>query len=125
MYGGLEFSNNNERSTTGSVFLSQKTTVTDQSFIFWSGESNYMDIIATIIMIVIAITICAILFFFLRNGLKLLINAVCGVVILFIVSWLNLAPIGALSIAQVIVCAVGGILGAALLIILSFFGIVI
>jgi len=125
MYGGLEFSNNNERSTTGSVFLSQKTTVTDQSFIFWSGESNCMDIIATIIMIVIAITICAILFFFLRNGLKLLINAVCGVVILFIVSWLNLAPIGALSIAQVIVCAVGGILGAALLIILSFFGIVI
>ncbi len=96
-----------------------------KSFIFWSGESTYMDIFATVIMIIIAVVICAILFFILRNGLKLLINAVCGVVILFIVSWLNLAPIGDLSVAQVIVCAVGGILGAAMLIILSFFGIVI
>ena len=84
-----------------------------------------MDIFATVIMIIIAVVICAILFFFLRNGLKLLINAVCGVIILFIVSWLKLAPIGDLSVAQVIVCAVGGILGAALLIILSFFGIII
>lgn len=81
--------------------------------------------IGTILMIIVAIAIAAILFFFLRNGLKLLINAVCGVVILFIVSYFNLAPIGDLSVAQVIVCAVGGILGAALLIILAFFGIVI
>ncbi|HJJ98839.1 MAG TPA: pro-sigmaK processing inhibitor BofA family protein [Methanocorpusculum sp.] len=81
--------------------------------------------IGTILMIIVAIAIAAILFFFLRNGLKLLINAVCGVVILFIVSYFNLAPIGDLSVAQVIVCAVGGILGAALLIILAFFGIII
>ena len=79
--------------------------------------------IETILMVIVAVAIAAILFFLLRNGLKLLINAVCGVVILFIVSYFNLAPIGDLSIAQVIVCAVGGILGAALLIILSFFGI--
>ncbi|HJJ30538.1 MAG TPA: hypothetical protein O0W87_06040 [Methanocorpusculum sp.] len=84
-----------------------------------------MDIFATVIMIIIAVVICAVLFFILRNGLKLLINAVVGVVILFIVSWLHLAPIGDLSFAQVIVCAVGGILGAVLLIILSFFGIII
>lgn len=81
--------------------------------------------LGTILMIIVAIVIAAILFFFLRNGMKLLINAICGVIILFIVSYLNLAPIGDLSIAQVIVCAVGGILGAALLILLSFFGIVI
>ena len=76
-------------------------------------------------MILFAIAIAAILFFFIRNGLKLLINAVCGTIILFIVSYLNLAPIGDLSLSQVVVCAVGGILGAALLILLSFFGIVI
>ena len=81
--------------------------------------------ISTILMIIVAIAIAAILFFFIRNGLKLLINAVCGIIILFIVSYLNLAPIGDLSLAQVVVCAVGGILGAALLIILSFFGVVI
>ena len=78
-----------------------------------------------ILMIIVAIALAAILFFFNRNGLKLLINAVCGNIILLIVSYLNLAPIGDLSLAQVVVCAVGGILGAALLIILSFFGIVI
>lgn len=81
--------------------------------------------LGTILMILVAVVIAAVLFFFLRNGVKLLINAVCGVVILFVVSFLNLAPIGDLSIAQVIVCAVGGVIGAALLIILSFFGIVI
>ena len=61
--------------------------------------------IETILMVIVAVAIAAILFFLLRNGLN--------------------APIGDLSIAQVIVCAVGGILGAALLIILSFFGIII
>lgn len=81
--------------------------------------------LGTILMILVAVVIAAVLFFFLRNGVKLLINAVCGVVILFVVSFLNLAPIGDLSLAQVIVCAIGGIIGAAILIILSFFGIVI
>ncbi|HJJ43834.1 MAG TPA: hypothetical protein O0X66_03680 [Methanocorpusculum sp.] len=84
-----------------------------------------MDILATIMMIIIAVVICAVLFFILRNGLKLLINAIVGVVVLLIVSWLHLAPIGDLNVFQVIVCAVGGILGAVLLIVLSFFGIVI
>ncbi|MDR3102102.1 MAG: hypothetical protein LBU24_02540 [Methanocalculaceae archaeon] len=81
--------------------------------------------IGTILMIFVAVTIAAVLFFLLRNGLKLLINAVCGVVILFTVSYFNLAPTGSFSLAQIIVCAVGGILGAALLIVLTFFGIVI
>ena len=80
------------------------------------------DIISTVIMIILA---CIVLYFVFKNGLKLLINALCGVAILFVVSFFHLAPIGALSIAQVIVCAVGGVIGAILLIVLSFFGIVI
>lgn len=83
------------------------------------------DIIGTVILIIVAIVICALLFFFLKNGLKLLLNAICGVVILFIVSFFQIAPLGPLSVAQVIVCAVGGVIGAIILIILSFFGIVI
>lgn len=83
------------------------------------------DLISTIVMIVLAVIICVVLYFVFKNGLKLLINAVCGVAILFVVSFFNLAPIGALSFAQVIVCAVGGVIGAVLLIVLSFFGIVI
>ncbi|MDR0438844.1 MAG: hypothetical protein LBH02_01320 [Methanocalculaceae archaeon] len=80
--------------------------------------------IETILMITIAIAITTILFF-LRNGLKLLINAICGVITLFIVSYFNLAPIGNLTIAQIVVCTTSGMVGAAFLIILAFFGIVI
>ena len=68
---------------------------------------------------------CVVLYFVFKNGVKLLINALAGVAILFVVSFFHLAPIGALSLAQVIVCAVGGVIGAILLIVLSFFGIVI
>ena len=83
------------------------------------------DIISTVIMMILAVIICIVLYVVVKNGLKLLINALCGVAILFVVSFFHLAPIGALSIAQVIVCAVGGVIGAILLIVLSFFGIVI
>ncbi|MBE6506372.1 MAG: sigmaK-factor processing regulatory BofA [Methanocorpusculum parvum] len=83
------------------------------------------DIISTIVLIILAVIICIVLYFVFKNGMKLLINALCGVAILFVVSFLHLAPIGSLSLAQVIVCAVGGVIGAVLLIVLSFFGIVI
>jgi hypothetical protein len=72
-------------------------------------------------MITASIAIVAIFLLF-RNGFKFLVNAVCGVIILFIVSYFNLAPIDDLSVAQIIVCAIGGILGVALLIIFAFFG---
>lgn len=83
------------------------------------------DIIGTIGMIILAVIVCVVLYFIFKNGVKLLINAICGVAILLIVSFFKIAPLGDLSFAQVIVCAVGGVIGAALLIILSFFGIVI
>lgn len=83
------------------------------------------DFISTILLIILAIIICIVLYFVFKNGVKLFINALCGVVILFVVSFFHLAPIGALSLPQVIVCAVGGVIGAVLLIVLSFFGIVI
>ena len=83
------------------------------------------DFISTILLIILAIIICIVLYFVFKNGVKLLINALAGVAILFVVSFFHLAPIGALSLAQVIVCAVGGVIGAILLIVLSFFGIVI
>lgn len=85
-----------------------------------------MALIATIIMVIIAIAIFALLFFIFKNWLKLVINAICGVVILLIASFTNLFPnLGSLDFWQVLICAVGGIPGAIILIILSFFGITI
>jgi hypothetical protein len=80
--------------------------------------------IETTLMMTTSIAIVAV-FLLLRNGLKFLVNAACGGIILFFVWYFNLAPIDNLSIAQIIVCAIGGLLGVALLIILAFFGIVI
>jgi hypothetical protein len=80
--------------------------------------------IETTLMMTASIAIVTV-FLLLRNGLKFLANAVCGGIILFFVWHFNLAPIDNLSVAQIIVCAIGGLLGVALLIILAFFGIVI
>lgn len=77
-------------------------------------------------MIVLAVLACIVLFFILKNGFKLLLNAAVGVVILLILTFFNILPqIGDITVAKVIVCAVGGVIGVVLIIILSFFGITI
>lgn len=82
--------------------------------------------IGTIIMVLVAVAIFAILFFIFKNWLKLVINAICGVVILLIASFTNLFPnLGPLDFWQVVICAIGGIPGSIILIILSFFGITV
>jgi len=82
-----------------------------------------------IILVIIAVIVCIILFFILKNGLKLLINAIAGVVILFIITLIpalnSIIPIGDLTVAKVVVCAVGGVIGVIVIVILSFFGITI
>lgn len=85
-----------------------------------------MAILSTVIMVIVAVAIFALLFFIFKNWLKLVINAICGVVILLIASFTNFFPnLGAIDFWQVVICAVGGIPGAIILIILSFFGITI
>lgn len=85
-----------------------------------------VDILGTITITVIGVIACIILFFILRSGFKLLLNAAAGVVILLILTFFNILPaIGDITVAKVVVCAVGGILGVAIIVILSFFGITI
>ena len=83
--------------------------------------------VAAIVLVLIAIVICIVLFFILKNGLKLLINAIAGVVILLILTLVpvlnELIQIGGLTVAKVVVCAVGGVIGVIVIVILSFFGI--
>ncbi|HJJ39238.1 MAG TPA: sigmaK-factor processing regulatory BofA [Methanocorpusculum sp.] len=84
------------------------------------------DIVATIVLIGLAVVACIVLFFILKNGVKLLINAVAGVIILLILTFFNIFPaLGDITVAKVIVCALGGIVGVILLVVLSFFGITI
>ncbi|HJJ28413.1 MAG TPA: hypothetical protein O0X70_03370 [Methanocorpusculum sp.] len=87
------------------------------------------DLVTTIIMIAAAIIILAVLIFIFRHIGKILINSVCGIVLLFIYRFLVpgvvsfLPTLGDLSLAQVVVCAIGGIPGAIIVIVLAFLGI--
>jgi len=83
--------------------------------------------IETIITIIIAIVIAVVIWFLLKNITKLLINSVIGVVLLFIFNFFNIFGMGdiPISIGAVLVCALGGLPGFVLLIILNAFGITI
>jgi hypothetical protein len=87
------------------------------------------DLITTIALIIAAFIILAVLIFIFKHLGKIIINSVCGLVILFIYRFLVpgtitiLPALGDLSIPQVIVCAIAGIPGAIIVIVLAFFGI--
>ncbi|HJJ35886.1 MAG TPA: hypothetical protein O0X27_01775 [Methanocorpusculum sp.] len=84
------------------------------------------DIVGTIVLVVLAVITCIVLYFVFKNAFKLLLNAAAGVVILLILTVFNILPqIGDITVAKVVVCAVGGVIGVALIVILSFFGITI
>ncbi|MDD1723541.1 MAG: pro-sigmaK processing inhibitor BofA family protein [Methanospirillum sp.] len=83
--------------------------------------------IVTIFLIIIGLIILAGLWFVLKNIVKLIINSVLGLVILGIVKVLNIFPlIGYPQIeigwGSVLICALAGIPGAILVMILHLIG---
>ncbi|NLV28289.1 MAG: hypothetical protein GXY48_14210 [Methanomicrobiales archaeon] len=85
--------------------------------------------IYTIFLIVICLIVLLVLWHVLKNVVKLVINSIIGLLLLGIVKYLNIFPtlgfpqieIGWIS---VIVCAIAGIPGAILLMILHVFGLI-
>jgi hypothetical protein len=80
------------------------------------------------ILILVVIIFLAIAFFVIKNVLHLIINAVVGLVTLFIVNSFHLMqyagkPDIGYDLITVLICALGGFLGALLLIVLSLMGI--
>ena len=83
--------------------------------------------IDTIITVIIAILIAVVIWFFLKNITKLLINSVIGIVLLLAFNFFNILGMGdiPLSIGSILVCAFGGLPGFVLLVLLNAFGITI
>lgn len=86
--------------------------------------------IETIITIVVVIAIAALLYYFLKQGMTLIINAVVGLICLYLINFFHLMSyVGgtdlAISWATVIICALGGVIGVVLLVILDLMGITI
>jgi len=80
-----------------------------------------------IFLVIIGLIVLVVLWFILKNFVKLIINSILGLIILVLVNFLHLFPlIGYPNIQitwiSVIVCAIAGIPGAIILILLHFLG---
>ncbi|MDE4908214.1 pro-sigmaK processing inhibitor BofA family protein [Methanogenium marinum] len=83
--------------------------------------------IETVLTLVIAIVIAVALWFFLKNVTKLIINSVVGIIMLLAFNFFNIFGMGdiPLSIASILICALGGIPGFVVLLLLNVVGITV
>jgi len=78
--------------------------------------------IGEIVGLILAIIVVAVLFKVFRNIVGLVVNAVIGVVILWLLN-LFLTPPVAINIWSILISAIGGIAGVIIVIVLHFLGI--
>lgn len=83
--------------------------------------------IETILTLGIAIVIAVALWYFLKNVTKLIINSVVGIVLLLIFNFFNIFGMGdiPISLASVLICALGGVPGFVVLLLLNVVGITV
>jgi len=79
----------------------------------------------TVITVIIACGIIFALWYLLKNLTTLIVNSVIGLIVLVLVSQFNLLGMESFKVTwgAVLVCALGGLPGAILLIVLNFAGI--
>lgn len=82
--------------------------------------------IGALIGIVLAVIVLILLYYFLKRVVHLIINAVVGVIALFLLNLLNvsawfgnLTPIP-INLVTILVCAIGGLPGVVIVIVLHF-----
>ncbi len=75
-----------------------------------------------IILIILMLVLAVVMFVLLKSAVKLVINSIIGLVILFLVNATGLISIP-INLITVLVCAIGGIWGAIILILLKLVGI--
>ncbi|KAF1074134.1 pro-sigmaK processing inhibitor BofA family protein [Methanogenium sp. MK-MG] len=83
--------------------------------------------IQTILTLVIAVAIAVALWYFLKNVGKLIINSVVGIVLLLVFNFFNILGMGdiPISLASILICALGGIPGFIILLLLNALGITV
>jgi len=89
-----------------------------------------MNMSAVLVTIMIVVAVVAIVYYLVKKLSVLLINAVLGLILLFILNffhmmnWIGKPELG-YSLATVLICAVGGLPGVVILVLLSILGITI
>ena len=85
---------------------------------------------SVLLAIILVVAILAIAYFFVKKFMVLLVNAVLGIIILFILNtlhvmeWIGKPDLG-YNLATIIICGVGGLPGVLILILLNILGITI
>jgi hypothetical protein len=87
-----------------------------------------MSLIGIALLILVVIIFAAVALFVIKNVVHLIINAIIGLVTLFIVNFFHLMqyagkPDIGYDLITIIICALGGIFGAILVIVLALLGI--
>ena len=87
-----------------------------------------MSLIGIALLILVVIIFLAVAFFVIKNVVHLIINAIIGLVTLFIVNFFHLMQLAGkpdigYDIITIIICALGGVLGALVVIVLALLGI--
>jgi len=86
-----------------------------------------MALIGDVVLLLVIITFAAVVYFVIRNIAHLVINSIVGLVALFVVNYFHLMqyagkPDIVVDWITIIICALAGLPGAILLIVLGLFG---
>jgi inhibitor of the pro-sigma K processing machinery len=87
-----------------------------------------MNMSAVLVTIMIVVAVVAIVYYLVKKLSVLLINAVLGLILLFILNffhmmnWIGKPDLG-YSLATILICGVGGLPGVVILVLLSILGI--
>ena len=87
-----------------------------------------MDLFSVLVLVLVILAFAAVVYFVLRNVVHLVINSIVGLLILFAVNYFHLMQYAGKPDIDVtwisfIICALAGIPGAILVIVLALFGI--
>jgi len=87
-----------------------------------------MDLLSFLVLLLVVLAFAAVVYFVVKNIAHLVINSIVGLLVLFLVNFLHLMqyigkPDIVVSWVTVIICALAGLPGAILVIILALFGI--
>lgn len=81
-----------------------------------------------ILAILLAVAIAAALYYLMKKALTLLINAIAGLITLWLLNYFNIlalfgAPDIQINLVSILICALGGLPGALILVLLHLVGI--
>jgi hypothetical protein len=94
------------------------------------GVSLTMDILGSLVVICLAIVVAVIIYYLLEDILTLVVNAVVGVVVLFLLNLFHvMSLVGASDLPidwiTVLVSAIGGLVGVIIIVVLHLAGVVL